>query len=275
VYVDDTALGGHGEVFEKSIHMLRQRFPYRKWRLGEGEFCGLWYEQDSDFSIHMSMPNFVGKIRPINTPKGMDPDTPLRILRAVSGSLNWLSNQTCPGLAVRTSLSRQSFPKPTIADLRRANQGCRRAKPDQDMGLTFVPLDLDDLTAVCHSDAAWANIGSHTQAGYIIGFTHQNMQHGHMSTWCPVTWKSSKLSRAVSSTLAAESQAMSVASSTVEWLLLLLAETIDGLLHIPKCRDVLKRQKPILITDFKSLYDHLTHLHRPLPLRVVVPALMW
>lgn len=53
---------------------------------------------------------------------------------------------------------------------------------------------------------------------------------------------------------------MSVASGTMEWLLLLLAETIDGLLEIPKCRDALQRRRPILITDCKSLYDH---LHSP------------
>ena len=35
---------------------------------------------------------------------------------------------------------------------------------------------------------------------------------------------------------------------------------IDGPLEIPKCREVLCRRPPILITDCKSLYDH---LHSP------------
>ena len=61
-------------------------------------------------NIHMSMPSFVDKIRTINVPKGVDSETPrndaqIRILRAATGSLNWLSNQTRPDLAVRTSLS--------------------------------------------------------------------------------------------------------------------------------------------------------------------------
>ncbi|CAK9107745.1 unnamed protein product [Durusdinium trenchii] len=55
---------------------------------------------------------------------------------------------------------------------------------------------------------------------------------GHEAPWTPAAWRSYRLQRAVSSTLAAESQAMSVASGTAEWILLLLAETIDGPLQI-------------------------------------------
>ena len=69
VHVDDTALGGFGEEFEKSVQRLRARFPYRKWRTKSGEFCGAWYSQDDDFSITMNMGSFVDKIRPVNVPK--------------------------------------------------------------------------------------------------------------------------------------------------------------------------------------------------------------
>ena len=265
VHVDDTALGGIGKKFHESIVSLRQRFPYRKWREGEGEFCGAWYKQSPDGSIHMNMQSFADKLRHTNIPKGSSAESALseaqvKVLRAVNGSLNWLSSQTRPDLAVQTSLSQQAFPRPTIADFRRANQAIRRAKQEKDLGISFVPIPLKELTVACHSDAAFANVGSHTQAGYIIAFTHKGLQEGLVSSWCPATWRSYRLSRAVSSTLAAESQAMSTASSTMEWLLLLLAETIDGPLEVPKCREALSRRPPMLITDCKSLYDH---LHSP------------
>ena len=86
------------------------------------------------------------------------------------------------------------------------------------------------------------------------------MQDGQIASWCPVTWRSYKLPRAVNSTLGAEAQAFATASSTVEWLLLLLAETLDGPLDIAKCRETLGRRRPVLVTDCKSLYDH---LHSP------------
>ena len=123
--------------------------------------------------------------------------------------------------------------------------------------MTFTPIYLEHLTIVCHSDAAFANRGNHTQAGYVIGFTHSDLNEGKEASWTPIAWRSFRLQRAVSSTLAAESQAMSVATGTVEWVSLLLAEICSGPLSIRTCREVLKNRPPIIVTDCKSLYDHL------------------
>ena len=40
VHVGDCLVGGSGPQFEASIKALRERFPFRKWRIGSGEFCG-------------------------------------------------------------------------------------------------------------------------------------------------------------------------------------------------------------------------------------------
>ena len=268
VHVDDTALGGSGRLFEQAVSQLRSRFPYRKWRMREGEFCGAWYQQQEDNSIHMNMSAFVDKIRGINIPKNSKPDEPLsteqiRVLRAVNGSLNRLASQSRPDLAVQTSLSQQAFPNPTIKNFRSANEAIRRAKQEASLAIVFPVIEPGKLTAVCHSDAAWANVGHHTQAGYVVGFTDCELQNGHEVSWCPAAWKSFKLPRAVSSTLGAESQSMSLATGTVEWLLLLLSEIIDGPLNVASCRDVLHRRRPLVVTDCKSLYDHLTSPSSP------------
>ena len=65
------------------------------------------------------------------------------------------------------------------------------------------------------------------------------------------------MTRAVSSTLAAESQSLDTASGTVEWIMLLLSEVLDGPFKLHDCREKLSCRKPILVTDCKSLYDHL------------------
>ena len=103
----------------------------------------------------------------------------------------------------------------------------------------------------------------YTQAGFIIAFTEKCLQDGVEAKWCPATWRSYRLPRAVGSTLAAESQAFCTASGTVEWLSLMLAEILDGGLDLRSCRDVLKRRPPLLITDCKSLYDHLVSPSAP------------
>lgn len=263
VHVDDTALGGAGEEFKAAVTRLREKFPYRKWRIGSGDFCGAFYTQcPKTKAIHMSMKDCASKMRPANIKKGVSPETPLdeyqtRTLRGINGSLNWLSTQSRPDLAAQTSISQQAFPHPKIKHLRHANNVVRRARMHSDLRITFKPIDPQRLTIVCHSDAAFANIGVHTQAGYIIGFTDQSLQDGAVAPWCPVTWKSHRLSRAVSSTLAAESQSLSIATGTCEWILLVLSEILDGPCFMRDCREKLSVRKAIVVTDCKSLFDHL------------------
>ena len=69
--------------------------------------------------------------------------------------------------------------------------------------------------------------------------------------------------RAVSSTLSGESQAMSTATGTVEWLSLMLSEALDGKFDVRECRSLLSKRPPIIATDCKSLYDHLVSPSSP------------
>ena len=47
-HVDDTITGGLGPKYQEAIRLLRNRFPFRKWRSGRGEFLGTIYEQCPD-----------------------------------------------------------------------------------------------------------------------------------------------------------------------------------------------------------------------------------
>ena len=124
-HVDDTATGGAGPEYELALKKLRDRFPYRKWRVSEGEFCGAHYKQNpKDMSITMHQQLFAEKIRPANLPvsrrshrTALLDKKEISVLRAINGSLNWISNQSRPDLAAQTGLSQQAFPNPTIHHL--------------------------------------------------------------------------------------------------------------------------------------------------------------
>ena len=268
VHVDDLALGGMGPLFESSTAALRQRFPFRKWRVRTGEFCGAMYYQDDDGTIHMNMKTCAEKIRPANISKNLNSESLLepgqvKVRRAINGSLNWLASQSRLDLSVQTSLSQQCFPNPKVKHLRQANNIVRRARQHSDLSISFKPIPVEDLTIVCHSDAAFANVGDHTQAGFVIGFTSKALNDAVMCPWNPVVWRSFKLTRAVSSTLAAESQAMAVATGTVEWLSLIVSELLNGPFDLRNCRDIIQKRPPIAITDCKSLSDHLNSPSSP------------
>ena len=269
VHVEDMALGGQGKVFEQAVASLRHRFPYRKWRVNEGKFCGAWYSKTTAKSspwvclllwTRFALQTFPRVVRM------------MIVCRMPKSRFFELSMEVWTGCLV--NLGRTSVVKPVFVNshflsprflifARSINQAVRRARLDRSLSLRFEPIHPDQLTLACHSDAAFANVGEHTQAGYIIAFTEKQIQDGVESKWCPATWRSYKLSRAVASTLAAEAQAFCTASGTVEWMLLLMAEILDGELDIRHCRDVLKKRQPVLMTDCKSLCDHLTSPSSP------------
>ena len=140
VHVDDTAIAGCGTLFEESVAKLKARFPYRKWRVSSGGFCGAFYEQDKDsFAISMSMQTFA------HIPKGVLNSQPLnesqiKTLRAINGSLNWLASQSRPDISCQTSMSQQAFPNPCIRNLRDANNAVRRAKQHKQLKIVFQSI---------------------------------------------------------------------------------------------------------------------------------------
>jgi hypothetical protein len=120
VHVDDCATGGSGEVYERAMSQLKQKFEFRKWRIHDGDFCGARYTQNPDtFEISMSQSKFATGIKPLHMSRSrchdktsLLTDQEVSCLRAINGSLNWLSTQSRPDLSAQVSFSQQSFPHP-------------------------------------------------------------------------------------------------------------------------------------------------------------------
>ena len=270
-HVDDTVCGGNGKTFEQALSYIKHRFPYRKWRTAEGEFCGCHYRQDpQSFEIVMSQKTFASNLKPAYLPstRRSRRDSPLNskeisVLRAINGSLNWLASQSRPDLSAQVSLSQQSMSQPTVHSLCEANNIVRRAKQHADLSIRFRATAPENLALVSHSDAAFANVGVYTQAGYIVGFTDKSLDDGCQTSWTPAVWKSHRLPRAVGSTLSAEAQSMASATGTVEWISLLLLEAMHGSFDVKDFAGHLSKIKTIAVTDCKSLYDHLVSVSAP------------
>eukprot|EP00435_Cladocopium_sp_Y103_P063678 s612_g25.t1 len=268
-HVDDTITGGQGDVYEAAVGYLKQRFPFRKWRTGSGEFLGTVYTQcPSTFEITYSQKEYAENIRPIPVSKERtkQPSLPasekeISALRAVNGALGWLSTQTRPDLSVQTSLSQQCFPKPTVFDLLQANQAVRRARQQADFQIKVPYIAPDELTLCFWSDAAFANTTElKTQGGWIVAFTSNRMSKGEdVPVFC-FAWKSYRLPRVVSSTLSGEAQAFATASGVCEWISLMVSEALDGVFSLEDAESVLLRRKPLGMSDCRSLYDHLVSL---------------
>eukprot|EP00435_Cladocopium_sp_Y103_P016924 s2219_g4.t1 len=268
-HVDDTITGGAGERYDQAISQLRARFPFRKWREGQGEFLGVVYTQcPSTKEITFCQEEYAKHIQPIRIsrercrmPWKAATAQEIASLRAVNGALGWLSSQSRPDLSVQTSMSQQVFPNPTVQDLLQANQAVRRARQHADMTMRVPYIPPDKLTVVFWSDAAFANHVDHrTQGGWLLGLTSKDMSSGVDVPLSCIGWKSYRLPRVVSSTLGGESQSYASASGVAEWCLLILAEALDSPFSLRAIDEVLTRRSPIGITDCRSLYDHLISL---------------
>ena len=269
-HVDDTITGGEGPKYTEAIRLLRERFPFRKWRSGRGEFLGTIYEQcPQSFEITFQQAEYAEHITPIRVSKERAKrhwlpanEREVAALRAVNGSLSWLATQSRPDIAVQTSISQQCFPRPSVFDLLQANQAVRRAKQQADLKIKVPYIPLDELTVCFWSDAAFANSSElKTQGGWLVAFTSTKIKQGEdVPVFC-FSWKSYRLPRVVSSTMGGEAQAFATASGVCEWLCLMLAECIDGPFSLRDLDQVLLRRNPVGISDCRSLYDHLTSLN--------------
>ena len=115
-HVDDFLGGGRGPRYEAFVKELRARFPFRRWSVGGGDFCGSLVSQDPKTKeVSLRQAEYVDKLKTITIPKGtvMTEETPENVtaqLRAVWGSGNWLANQTRPDLCIHVSQGMQQFP---------------------------------------------------------------------------------------------------------------------------------------------------------------------
>eukprot|EP00435_Cladocopium_sp_Y103_P057558 s34_g19.t2 len=283
-HVDDTITGGQGATYEAAIAKLKARFPYRKWRQGSGEFCGVTYCQDPlTKEITYQQKEYAQHLRPISLSKERQRDKnasaterEVAALRAINGAANWLCGQSRPDLGVQTSFSQQCFPAPKVKDLLYANQLVHRAKQYSSVDITVKKIPWDRLCICFHSDAGFGNAKAYsTQAGYIAAFVDMKLSENQSSPWSPFAWKSYKLPRKVASTLAGEAQAYATAAAVSEWMALMVSEAKHGVFDLRssqqwqdlsaptvlvnglKLRDQLEHVPIVGITDCKSLYDNL------------------
>ena len=118
-----------------------------------------------------------------------------------------------------------------------ANQAVRRARQQSDLEIHVPFIPLEELSLCFWSDAAFANSTEmKTQGGWLVAFTSDKMRKGlDVPVHC-FAWKSYRLPRVVASTMSGEAKAFSTASGVCEWMLLMMAECLDGPFMVEEAR---------------------------------------
>eukprot|EP00435_Cladocopium_sp_Y103_P070350 s367_g35.t1 len=272
VATDDLISGGNSR-HQALMNEMKQKYKFGKWEHDVGRFCGKDLKQHKDFSITVSQQYYTEtKFQErIHIPKGLANDTPctvdqIKTLREKVGALSWLSKETRIDLCGSVSLLMQSFPNPTVGDLKTCNRILKEANMYKDLEVRIRPIKPEDVCIVVSSDAAWANAkdedGAHkSQAGYVVLAADRNMLKGDEAPFSMIGWKSHTLKRRTVSTLSAETQGIVESAAVACWYRYLLAEFFYKSLVRQDGIDWETMIEPLefgLVTDAKSVDDALT-----------------
>ena len=288
IEVDDLNLATTEDYGPWLEEQLNNRFVFGKWERQEADFAGRRVRKTED-KIYMNQEKYiVEKLHQIKIPKGkcsdkeelLEPDL-FEQYRSMLYKVSWLSHQTRPEACGIVSILSTRLNQASVHDLCCLNKVVAHIKNTASQSLVLHKLRNEDMLFIMASDAGGVagkpvrqeepgNPPEDTVQGAWVIFASDKMpsasQKIKVST---LSWRSSKLKRRVSSTLAGEALAFSQGLSEVEWLQIMFRDIVYGdvdrvdwtssirpYLTVMRQESLLKgRLAQCAVTDAKSLYD--------------------
>eukprot|EP00435_Cladocopium_sp_Y103_P072500 s192_g40.t1 len=264
LHVDDMVIGGSDVFHEKVLSLLKQRYPFKHWKLKQGKFLGRMLKQDVDGSICCDQKEYAENVETIKLTKERrkqkdEPVTPSekKRLRGVVGAANWLMGSTRPDIAVEAGLLQQRIQNAKVSDLIEANRLVSKIRDHSHVQITIRSIPLEQGSFMVATDASWCNLEDlKSQAGYFTFFGTKQMLQGGKTFLSPLRWKSFKQERHTQSTLGAELMALARGISEANWLRSLLGEA----LHKNYCLEKDRRYREVfplcIVIDNRPIFDH-------------------
>ena len=123
------------------------------------------------------------------------PQEDISVIRSLVGQLNWLSGILRPDISFDTSNTCTKVNSMKIRDVIELNKVVKHVKNEKKQ-ILFPTLDLNTIKLIVYTDASFNNLpDGDSQGGHIIFLTD------FRNKCCPLIWNSSKIKRAVRSTL--------------------------------------------------------------------------
>ena len=282
IHVDD-GIGGGSPVFEKAIQQLEKTFPFGSHKVSAFTFTGIELNQHQDSSITMNQSAYVRKIKPIALEANRKSQLELPVteserlaLRGLVGSLQYAAINTRPDLSSKLSFLQSTINHAKIENLMEANRLLHEAKKHHEVTITIKPIPYTAFRFLAFSDASFSSATKpDSHAGSIIVGTHSDINQNCQCPISPLTWGCRKIQKVVTSTLSAETMALSSTLDQLSWLRLFWSWIHDPTVQWKKPEDALLKLAPAItvptksedadltITDCKSLFDLMTRTAPP------------
>lgn len=257
VHVDDFVWAGSSWFKENVIEPLHKSFKIKSTLSHSFEYLGVNIQQSQDFSIVVDQLEYREKFSyiPLNkSDHALNEASQENYVQyqSLCGKLTWLANVTRPDLSFDASHLSSNLNDTANQDLKRMNKVLKAKVINNNRLLKIRYSDLgnpNEWGIRCYADAAHRNLhDGGSQAGSIIVMENNTTGEANL-----VHWFSRRLSRIVSSPLAAETLAMDEALNE--------AYGLNGILTLILSRSTNKRITAV--TDCRSLYDHM-QLKKPI-----------
>ena len=282
IHVDDGIHGGDA-YFHSQISKLETKYPFGSKKSKSFTFTGIEMYQHPDKSIELSQTKYVNHISPIaiRPERKSQENEPVteeerHNLRGLVGSLQYAAVHTRPDIASALSHLQSQINSAKIATLITANKVLHNAKKHSDVSIKIQPINTQDLRFIAFSDASFASKSKpDSHAGMIILSTHQDITRNQSCPISPLSWGTKKIQRIVTSTLSAETSALSSTLDQLTWMRLYWAWILNPNTAWQKPEEAKNlppaitlptykvNDQDLAITDCKSLYDLTTRTAIP------------
>ena len=259
IHVDD-GIYGRNSYFHEQISKLGKKYPFGSKKSKAFTFTGIELFQHPDNSIELSQTKYVNQIPAIQLSQErrsqeneLVTEKERHLLRGLVGSLQYAAVHTRPDIASALSHLQSQINSSTVATLITANKVLHNAKKHSDVHIKIQPIKTEDLRFIAFSDASFASKSKpESHAGMIILATHREISQSQSCPVSPISWGAKKIQRIVTSTLSAETSALSTTLDQLTWLRLYWAWILDPKSEWQKPESAQKLPPAISIPTYKA-----------------------
>ncbi|CAK0885219.1 unnamed protein product, partial [Prorocentrum cordatum] len=227
IEVDDLAVSGRLAFQDTFKKRATARFKFGKWQSGEADYAGRHLRQSKD-RIFVDQEKYIREqltVMPHERVRRASPDSLLTqseiaSYRAVIAQVRWVARESRPDVAGGASILAGAMPSPTVRDAMTLMKICKFLKAPAAQTLTIWALDSLPLTCATASDAGGpgsAHRGG-AQGAWLAMAADASIRANKRARVSVLSWESQRLKRVLSSTVAAETLALSGAVAEAQWL---------------------------------------------------------
>ncbi|CAE7436187.1 RE1 [Symbiodinium necroappetens] len=222
VEVDDFNVAAQPEFEQGLLDSLRGKFKFGKWLRNEADFNGR-HVRVTENDVYMHQEKYViEKVKALELSKNRraQKDSPLNEkeaeeFRSMLYRISWLAHQTRPEAAGLTSILSSRLNRATVSDLITLNK-------------RSTPSDAGGVDGLSDGNGADGMIEDPVQASWLVLASDKVPTHDEHLRVSVLSWRSTKLKRRVTSTLASETLAFSQCLGEIEWMQVLYRDMTFG-----------------------------------------------